>query len=238
MNADFWHPVRESLRAKYGDDLLVLGWTGASGDQSPHLMYRKEAEDRMRKLRGLTRLEELSRRIVAGWEEAYEAARREQHADATLVHLVHAIELPERNVTQQEALEIERRVLELSTDPKQKRRMVWHQAALDRYKRQQAQGPQPYRMELHAIRLGDIAVATNDFELYTDFGVQIKARSPALQTFIIQLAGKGSYVPSPRAAQGGGYSAIVESNEVGPEGGQVLTDRTVEFLQLLWASAK
>ena len=36
-------------------------WTGASGDQSPHLWFhRKAAEERMLKLRGLTRLEEVS----------------------------------------------------------------------------------------------------------------------------------------------------------------------------------
>jgi hypothetical protein len=56
-------------------------------------------------------------------------------------------------------------------------------------------------------------------------------------TFIIQLAGPCSYVPSVRAALGGGYSAIVESNKVGPEGGQVLTDRTVEILKALWRPA-
>jgi hypothetical protein len=72
VNADFWHEVREALRARHGKDLLVLAWTGAAGDQSPHLMYRKRAEERMRTLRGLTRLQELARRIVAAWEEAYE----------------------------------------------------------------------------------------------------------------------------------------------------------------------
>jgi hypothetical protein len=114
--------------------------------------------------------------------------------------------------------------------------MLWHQAAVDRYERQQAGELKPYKMELHAIRLGDIAIATNDFELFTDFGIQVKARSQALQTFIIQLAGPGSYVPSERAARGGGYSAIVESNKVGSEGGQVLTERTVEAIKTLWTS--
>ena len=234
VNADFWHQVRESLREKHGKDLLVLGWTGAAGDQSPHLMYRKGADERMRKLRGLTRLEELSRRIVAAWEEAYEGASKERHADAPLVHTVQTIELPERMVTREESFALQAKVLDLSSDPKKKRRMLWHQAAVDRYDRQQAGELNPYQMELHAIRLGDIAIATNDFELFTDFGIQVKARSPALQTFIIQLAGPGSYVPSERAARGGGYSAIVESNKVGPEGGQVLTERTVEAIKALW----
>jgi hypothetical protein len=38
LNADFWHSVRESLRKRHGQDLSVLGWTGAAGDQSPYLM--------------------------------------------------------------------------------------------------------------------------------------------------------------------------------------------------------
>jgi len=234
VNADFWHQVRESLRQKHGEELLVVGWTGAAGDQSPHLMYRKRAEERMRKLRGLSRLDDIARRIVAAWEEAYDGAKQERHSEVPLVHKVQTIELPRRKVTEQEVAAIKEKVEALSSDPRNQRRMLWHQAVVERYDRQQTGTLEPYKMELHAVRLGDVAIATNDFELFTDFGIQIKARSPALQTFIIQLAGPGSYVPTERAVRGGGYSAIVESNEVGPEGGQVLTDRTVEVLKALW----
>ena len=31
------------------------------------------------------------------------------------------------------------------------------------------------------LRLGDMVICTNQFELYTDFGVQMKARSKAVQ---------------------------------------------------------
>lgn len=234
VNADFWHTVRQSLRAKYGDDLLVLAWTGAAGDQSPHFIFRKDAEERMRKLRGLTRLEELSRRIVAAWEDAYAGASQERHADAVLIHKVQKIDLPERMVTRDEVFALRAKVADLSNDPTKKTWRFWHQSAIDRFERQQAEELKPYQMELHVIRLGDIAIATNEFELFTDFGIQMKARSPALQTFVIQLAGPGTYVPSQRAARGGGYSAIVESNRVGPEGGQALADQTVEVLGTLW----
>ena len=37
-----------------------------------------------------------------------------------------------------------------------------------------------------------------------------------------------------RAARGGGYSAIAESNLVGPEGGRVLVERTVKLINSLW----
>jgi hypothetical protein len=234
VNADFWHDVRESLRARRGKDLLVLGWTGAAGDQSPHLMYRKRAEERMRSLRGLTRLQELSSRIVAAWDEAYEGAGKDQHEGAVLTHQVATIELPARVVSEAEAAAARSKVETLSRQPGTRTLLVWHGRVVKRYERQRAGAAPPFAMELHAIRLGDVAIATNVFELFTEFGIQIKARSRALQTFVIQLAGPGSYLPTARAVRGGGYSAIAESNLVGPEGGQVLVDRTVELINSLW----
>ncbi|NOY42263.1 MAG: hypothetical protein GXP26_10550 [Planctomycetes bacterium] len=238
VNADFWHQVRESLHAKYGKDLAVLGWTGAAGDQSPHLRYRRQAEERMRRLRGIDRLQEISRRIVLAWEEAYAGAKQERHSNVPLIHEVKTIELPVRKITEAEAKEIRAKVAKTANDRNQFRWNTWRQDAIDRYERQQAGNEKIYPMELHAIRLGDIAIATNDFELFTQFGIQMKARSKALQTFVIQLAGPGTYVPTATAASGGGYSAIVESNEVGPEGGQVLVEYTVKLINSLWPDEK
>lgn len=42
-------------------------------------------------------------------------------------------------------------------------------------------------------RLEAAAIATNEFELFIDHGVAIQARSPAVQTILIQLAGGGTY---------------------------------------------
>jgi len=93
----------------------------------------------------------------------------------------------------------------------------------------------PYQMELHALRLGDCAIGTNAFELYTDFGVQMKARSPGMQTFVIQLAGPGTYLPTERAVKHGGYGAVIQSSQIGPEGGQVLVEETVKAWKVLWS---
>ena len=234
IDADFWHEVRESLRAKHGKDLAVLGWTGAAGDQSPHLMFRKAAEERMRRLRRLSRLEELARRVVAAWEEAHEGARQEQNAGIALIHRVEAVELPERLVRDDEAAEARKEVEQHSPYPERRRTVTWYQDVIDRHNRQKAGKVEPYRMELHAIRLGDVAIATNPFELYTQYGIQIKARSRALQTFVVQLTGPGTYLPTAEAVRGGGYSAIAASSVVGPEGGRVLVDRTVELINSLW----
>jgi hypothetical protein len=235
INADFWHPVRESLRAKYGSELQVLGWTGAAGDQSPHLMFHKRADERMRKLRGVSPLQEIARRIVRAWEDAYEGAKQEMHGDVTLSHHFEQLELPRREVTEREWQLAKQSVAEYSKEKGKQTLAYWHQEVVKRYERQQAGTVEPFNMELHVLRVGDIAIATNAFELYTDYGIQIKARSSALQTFVIQLAGTGTYLPTERAVHGGGYSAIVQSNEVTPAAGQVLVDRTIDRINAFWS---
>jgi hypothetical protein len=238
INADFWHPVREALRDQYGDQVCVLGWTGASGDQSPHLMYRKAAEERMRRLRGLSRLDEIARRIVRAVGEVYEVVKDDRHTDVPLVHKVETLQLPMRLVIESEYAEakaaVEQAAAQIEQDPKAAdrvfRRMKWYEATVDRFERQKSDPRPTFEMELHVLRIGDAVVCTNPFELFTDYGVRIKGRSRAEQTFVIQLVGPGTYLPTERAVRGGHYSAVVHSSHVGPEGGQVLVDRTVELI--------
>jgi len=232
VNADFWHEVRCGLKERHSEDLCVLGLAGGAGDQSPHLMFRKAAEERMRRLRGLTRLEEIARRIVRAVDGVYDVVKGDVRTDVVLKHHVEDLQLPMRMVTEEEYARAKAAVESLSGDPRQKRRMAWHQATVDRYENREDR--RFHDAEVHVVRLGDVAVATNPFELFTDYAVRIKARSKAVQTLVIQLAGSGTYLPSERAVRGGGYSAVVESSRVGPEGGQVLVDRTVEMIGDLW----
>jgi len=90
-----------------------------------------------------------------------------------------------------------------------------------------------YNMELHAIRLGEVAFATNPFELFVDYGFSITGRSKAKQTFLIQFAcDSGGYLPIARALEGGGYSAM--ANYIGSSGGKVLVDETVALINSMW----
>lgn len=235
IHADFWEPVRERLREKHGKDLHVLAWTGAGGDVTSRLAYGRDADERMRKLRGdVSRLDELARRLVNAWEEALEGAKNDIREDVIFQHQVKDIELPYRKVTILEKAAAMTEAEKFKDDPKQKWNYGWNQRVVDRFQQQQAGTEQPYTMELHAMRLGDVAISTNEFELYTDYGVQMKARSPAIQTFVIQLAGPGTYLPTERAAKHGGYGAVIQSSQIGPEGGQALVERTVESLRSMW----
>ncbi|WP_051160337.1 hypothetical protein [Cyclobacterium qasimii] len=245
VNADYWHPVREGIKEKYGKDVNVLGWAAAAGDITPHIRYRKEADDRMRNLRNLSRTEELARRIILAVDESYDAVATERHSELVFKHQVEELPLPERWVTEKNYLEAKAFVTnakeQIAEDPKAAdalyRMMNWQERTVKRYEKQ-LDNPKPmYPMDLHVIRLGDIAICTNEFELFSDFGIRMMARSKALQTFVIQLTGSsdwGSYLPTQRAVNGGAYSAIIHSNIVGPVGGQVLVDRTVEVIDQLW----
>jgi hypothetical protein len=246
INADFWHPVREVIHKQYGEQVCVLGWTGAAGDISPHLMYRKAAEQRMRRLRGLTRLDEIARRVVRAVDDAYEVVKDDRHADIPLIHKVDTIQLPMRLVTEAEYNEaktaFDQAAAQIERDPKAAdrayRRMKWYEVTVNRFERQKTDPSPTLEMELHAVRIGDAVVCTNQFELFTDYGIRIKARSKAVQTFVIQLVGPGTYLPTEKAVRGGHYSAIVHSSLVGPEGGQVLVDRTVELIDSMWKESE
>lgn len=236
IHADFWDPVRARLREKHGRELHILPWTGAGGDFTSRLAYGSAADERMRRLRGgISRLDEMARRIVNAWEEALEGAKHDVQTDVPLRHQVQDIELPYRKVTILEKAAAVTEAAKFKDDPKQQWNHGWNQRVVDRHAAQQAGTQKPYVMELHALRLGDIAIATNEFELYTDYGVQMKARSPAIQTFVIQLAGPGTYLPSERAMKHGGYGAVIQSSQIGPDGGQVLVEKTLEALKTLWA---
>jgi hypothetical protein len=151
--------------------------------------------------------------------------------------VVKEIELPPRKVTDEQYAERKAEYEDLSKKKDTKPVTLAHlKAVIDRYESQK--DTDRYRMTLHVIRLGDVAIATNPFELFTDFGIQIKARSMAIQTFVVQLVGPGRYLPTEEAIRAGGYSTDVRSNAVGPEGGQLLVDRTVEEINRLWTGKK
>ncbi|MCX6897949.1 MAG: hypothetical protein NT105_04540 [Verrucomicrobia bacterium] len=233
INADFWHDVREQLHAGLAKDLFVLGWPGACGDISPHRMYRKAAEERMLKLRGLACTQDIGRRIAREVTDVCELARRDIRADVPFAHKVENLALPVRKVTEKEVAEAQKEIETLKKRGDKSRRGAWFQATVDRYRTQDKEPT--FTVEVHVLRIGDIAIATNPFELFHDYGAQMKARSKAEQTFVIELTGGwGRYLPTARAVVGGGYSAVVQSNMVGPEGGQVLVDRTVEMIGELW----
>jgi len=257
LSADYWHEVRLALHRRLGDKLFVLPQCSAAGDQSPRPPFDKQAAQRMLALSGRTLRQEIARRIVGAVEEVLQVLDGRTDPAMPLRHHVETLELATNALTEDDVREAAREADtwqtryekergKLEADPTLRdqprwyvpitrayRRMLWFRGVSERFQRQR---DNPYRpAELHFIRLGEMAFATNPFEYYLDFGVYIKARSKAVQTFLVQLAGAGTYVPTRRSVAGGGYGSVPASNPVGPEGGRQLADRTIEVIQQLWA---
>ncbi len=256
LSADFWHETRVKFREKFGSTIFVLAQCSPAGDQSPHHIFRKAAEERMLKLAGRSSREEIATRITSAVSEVLPVVEKEKHSEVFFFHLVENVELPLRKLSQgqvEEALkeaarlkdEYEKLKKELAENPDFKknprwyvkityayRRAAWFENVAKRYQQQQSSPNQTF--EIHVIRLGDIVFATNPFEYFLDYGIRIQARSPATQNFLVQLAGAGTYVPTERAVAGKGYGAVPASNLVGPEGGALLVEKTLELIQRLW----
>ena len=258
ISADYWHETRVELRRRLGERLFVLPQCSAAGDQSPHVMYEKAAHNRMLELASESQRQAIARRIADEAVRVLAPIEPTAAPVAEFAHRVETLDLPMARLTEAdlktarreaEALRIEyeeeKRKLDenpaLRDEPRwyvkvsrAHRRMLWFRRVIDRYEHQATQPTLP--AEIHVIRLGDVAFATNPFEYYLDFGVYIKARSRATQTFLAQLTGQGTYVPSLRSTQGGGYGSIPASNPVGPEGGRRLAERSLELIDELWGA--
>jgi hypothetical protein len=194
----------------------------------------------MRRARGLNRLQEIARRINRAVDDAWAVAKDDVRFDVPFEHSVLDLELAMRPIPEADYRRSKAEVEKASVRQNRGLGFHWNNGIVTRYEMQQA-GKKTHPTEVHVIRIGDIAICTNPYELFTDFGVRIQARSPAVQTFVVQLAGQygkgviGGYVPTERAVKGGSYGATIKSNRVGHEGGQQMVDATVAKLKRLWA---
>jgi hypothetical protein len=243
VNADYWLPVRNALKARYGEGIVVLGWSGAAGDMSPRPLVHKAANARMRALRGIDEMQEVARRIDLSVSQTFDAVQKEKLAEPVLKHAAVTLQLPLNKISEAQYREAkaayEAVMAQVEKDPASAGRVAfmardWHRGVVDRYEQLQKDPGATYPVEIHVVRIGDLVVCTNPFELYCEYGVRIKARSQATQTFIVQISGFGSYLPTERAQAAGHYSAVPQSNVIGPEGGQMLVDKTVEIICGLW----
>ncbi|MHC4714372.1 MAG: hypothetical protein ACYTAN_14065 [Planctomycetota bacterium] len=234
FSADFWHDIRQELRARLGESLAVLPICSAAGDQSPHFLLYNRQEKEMRMRRGISERREIALRVADAVERALACTGPGDVEDAPFVHMVKQIELAPWSIQRGERdwAEAERACWiaeggdSTSWWPERLREVV------ETFDGSLPQEPLP--VELHILRIGDVVIATNPFELFLDYGLQIKAKSPAAQTVLIQIAGKGWYLPTERAVKGGSYGAMPAVSVVGPEGGSELVEETLESIRDLF----
>lgn len=261
LSADFWHDVRVTLRQRHGD-IFLLPQCAAAGDLAPRILHYKKAQERRFRLkygpnanpdnvRELPARKDIAERICAAFDEVLGWARKDIRTALPVTHVVKTVELSRRFITDEEYRSETEQLAELNragyTQDGTPREQLVHNSILaarrnrckrilQRYEEQKIQPK--LSMELHVIRIGDVAFASNCFELYMDYMHRIQARSPFTQTFIVQLAGTptacGGYLATERGAWGKGYSASLYCNQVAPTGGQELVDETVSVLKSIY----
>ena len=198
ISADFWHPIREGLKAKYGPQLHIFAQCAAAGDQCPEPIVRSRAEKVMTERRKISWKQELANRVVRAVDDVWPCAQADVQTRPVFAHRTIKMDIPNKN-SYNEAR--------------------WM--------------PSMVPVEVHVLRLGDVAMATNPFELFLDYGIQIKGRSKAVLTFISQLTcDSQGYLPTRRAVAGGDYSAV--NHTVGPTGGRVFVDESVKAMNSMW----
>ncbi len=260
VSADYWHDVRLEVRERLGKNLFILPQCSAAGDQSPHVMIGSKAEDRMQRLMGADqtgrgssgRRKQIAQSIAGAVSSVYPYMKDQIEWTPAFVHRTEVVELSRRLIGHKdvdnalkEAAEHQKKydqlLAEIRENPGSKQNPRWYiditmthslmkrgKSVKERFELEKVQPKMP--IEVHVVRLGDVVFATNPFELYLDYGMRIKARSRAVQTFLVQLTGYGTYLPVSRSVAGGSYGAVPASTLMGPEGGQELVEKTLEMI--------
>lgn len=254
ITADYWAPTRNAIREKLGRNVYVLPLCGAAGDVSPVDLVHisKTNQKALRDWGGQTKevfrdfdmtllCQNIGDRISEAVVRGYRTARNYIEYAPVFAHEIFSMSLPIRQVSEedyQEAVAEVRRIHEAfsSQHPMTMADLVKAfepQGVVLRY-RQQKTSPE-YALQCHVLRLGNVAIATNPFELYQDFAYRMKARAEAEQVFIVQLSnGIGGYLPTWAAVNGGSYSSKPASTVCGPDGGDALVEKTLAAINELW----
>lgn len=91
--------------------------------------------------------------------------------------------------------------------------------------------PATLSVPLQAFRIGELGVTAIPFEVFTEIGLELKARSPFKHHFTIELANGGyGYLPTPEQHELGGYETWLGTNRVEAEASRKIVAKLLELL--------
>jgi hypothetical protein len=94
--------------------------------------------------------------------------------------------------------------------------------------------PSRIDVPLQALRIGDGALVTIPFEVFADIGLELKAKSPLADTFVVSLAnGAHGYLPTAAHHDLGGYETWLGTNQVEVGAASKIADTLLQMLQQL-----
>ena len=256
VSPDYWGETKKLLRERFGQDIFMLPLCSAAGDQCPVDLVRwvnpdtdvhdpnlirhnppvRKADPSMFDLEGMKKA---GKRVANAVFDAWDDGIGESQKDVKFEHHVHNMQLPLRRATLKEKLEAEREIKDYcrnkegNIDFNDIANLQRYIGIIQRFELQE--NFECLDTEVHIIRMGSVAFATNPFELFLDYGNQIKARAYCEQTFLVQLScGGEGYLPTRKAEEHGHYSGFIASGQVGHEGGDLLVRETLKDINKMF----
>ena len=256
VSPDYWGEAKKLLRERFGEDIFMLPLCSAAGDQCPVDLVRwvnpdtdvhdpnlirhnppvRKADPSMFDIEGMKKA---GKRVARAVFDAWEDGIGERQSDIKFEHHVHNMQLPLRRATLTEYNDAVKQVRDYirekdgDIDYNDVAGLQKYCGIIQRFALQEKM--ETLDTEVHIIRMGSIAFATNPFELFLDYGNQIRARAYCEQTFLIQLCnGAEGYLPTAKAEAHGHYSAFIASGQVGHEGGDLLVRETLKDINKLF----
>jgi len=228
-SADFPGEARRLIRESLGWKAPVLYLQGAAGDTSPWDLLKGPGRD------GEPRLREIGKIL----------------AEETLRLMKSAKTVPDAVLRPiSEVLRVKRRVPSAAEVAEAKRVMAEGEGSMEEYDKlfryqikssivrlaEEDRKSDTEEMTISSFRIGDLAVTANPTELYCRFGLDIKRRSPAPLTMVVELAnGYSGYCPTYEGCMGGGYSGETSLwNRLELSAGYRLVDIAVSQIHELW----
>lgn len=223
-SADLVGAMRRVIRAVLGDDVGVVYVTGAAGDTAPSVMENNGENRQM-------------------WRGEEGLQRSGQYLGAEVLKVIASTTDPMKDQTlqlAQQILKVPMRPWPEDFDPTvlrpgfkeffTKSRDVWPVLMATE---------SPIDVPVSVLRLGRAAICSNPGELYCQFGLDIKAHSPADVTIVSELTdGCVGYLPTPQAVLHGGYSAYPGLQcKLIPEAGHQVVDATRVMLAQVFSNA-
>jgi hypothetical protein len=149
-------------------------------------------------------------------------------SDVTLAMRQREITLKHRVPTD---AQIERAQRILEADPEAEKRLPRLAKAYAERTLKLAAEPPTTKVLVQVVRIGDLAICTLPFEVLVEIGLELKDKSPAADTFVVELANGGyGYLPTPEQHKFGGYETWLTTSKVQKDASVILVDNLLEML--------
>ena len=226
FSADFPGVARKILRAKVGD-IPVLYLNGAQGDICANNLLQPDKESRSAKL------QRLGQAVAGETLRLYKNVSYDSHP--VLGHAYEDLNVKVR-LPDPQTLADARKVL-ARIDAGENIRGQEMIMAFGTVHLQELFGEKPTdTLAIHGVRISDVALVTEPCELYCQFGLDLKRRSPAPITAVVGLTdGYNGYCPTIYGILGGGYSGQpISWTRLEPNAGYLIVETGARLLNTLW----